>query len=264
MLIVLLSLLSAVTLVKRHDNENQVAEKPCDDNKENWNGKRKGDNHENRRRRRRRRRIRRHRRNRGKEMEEMEEVEVDVDENDNVIKEPVQVADSNTGNSTEIAQPQEAPEAKPEPAPEAPQADKKPETPAPEVPQARLASQQSVAPSNTSPLGDVECAVENNGKASYYDVFNASENHGSSGQFYCGGPVDTEMYAALDMSCMESKVLCGKSATVTYGGKSITVIIKDACVGCGKNQIDLSQNAFGQLEPKLTVGILQDLQWVIQ
>jgi hypothetical protein len=39
---------------------------------------------------------------------------------------------------------------------------------------------------------------------------------------------------------------CGKTASVTWSGKTITVGIVDRCYACGYNDIDLSPSAFQQ------------------
>ena len=40
--------------------------------------------------------------------------------------------------------------------------------------------------------------------------------------------------------------ICGRFATVTYAGKSITVKVVDRCYACGYDDIDLSPAAFQQ------------------
>ncbi|KAH7337147.1 RlpA-like double-psi beta-barrel-protein domain-containing protein-containing protein, partial [Rhizoctonia solani] len=66
---------------------------------------------------------------------------------------------------------------------------------------------------------------------------------------------DYEWVAAIGTSLFQEMMVdanpnhsqaCGKTATVTYGGKSITVGIVDRCYACGYNDIDLSPSAFQQ------------------
>ncbi|KAG8711141.1 hypothetical protein FRC09_020754 [Ceratobasidium sp. 395] len=47
-----------------------------------------------------------------------------------------------------------------------------------------------------------------------------------------------------------NKSTCGKTATVTYRGKSVKVKVVDECPVCGHENIDLSPSAFEQLAPK--------------
>ncbi|KAF9259314.1 hypothetical protein L218DRAFT_947717 [Marasmius fiardii PR-910] len=56
--------------------------------------------------------------------------------------------------------------------------------------------------------------------------------------------------------------ICGKTATVTWGGKSVTVTIEDECPGCGSQGIDLSPAAFKKLA-SLDVGVLSGAKWTI-
>ena len=43
---------------------------------------------------------------------------------------------------------------------------------------------------------------------------------------------------------------CNRCASVSYGGKSVKVLIFDACPECKHGDIDLSQAAFEKLAPK--------------
>jgi len=51
--------------------------------------------------------------------------------------------------------------------------------------------------------------------------------------------------AGVDANPNHSKV-CGKTANVTWNGKTIKVGIVDRCYACGYNDIDLSPSAFQQ------------------
>jgi hypothetical protein len=47
-----------------------------------------------------------------------------------------------------------------------------------------------------------------------------------------------------------AKNACGKTATVTYKGKSVKVKVVDECPVCGSSNIDLSPSTFEQLADK--------------
>ena len=98
-------------------------------------------------------------------------------------------------------------------------------------------------------------------KASFYDVNSAAENDGFTGQFSCQGKTvpSNNLYAAVASSCFDSS-MCGKSATLTYKGKTIQVPILDECASCDAGQIDVSTTSWKMLEPNTEIGIL-DLQW---
>jgi len=53
---------------------------------------------------------------------------------------------------------------------------------------------------------------------------------------------------------------CGKTASVTYGGKTITVGIVDRCEGCAYYDLDLSPSAFQQFAA-LGAGRLHGATW---
>ncbi|KAG9081163.1 hypothetical protein FRC06_005778 [Ceratobasidium sp. 370] len=53
---------------------------------------------------------------------------------------------------------------------------------------------------------------------------------------------------------------CGKTATATYNGKSITLGIVDRCYACGYDDIDLAPAAFQQFAD-LGVGKLYGFSW---
>ncbi|KAB5587609.1 putative effector protein [Ceratobasidium theobromae] len=54
--------------------------------------------------------------------------------------------------------------------------------------------------------------------------------------------------------------VCGRTATVTYAGKTITVGIVDRCEGCSTWDLDLSPSAFQQFAP-LATGRLYGATW---
>ncbi|KAI0742257.1 RlpA-like double-psi beta-barrel-protein domain-containing protein-containing protein [Daedaleopsis nitida] len=43
--------------------------------------------------------------------------------------------------------------------------------------------------------------------------------------------------------------LCGRTMRVDAGGRSVTVVITDKCMGCAPGSVDLSPTAFLQLAP---------------
>lgn len=50
---------------------------------------------------------------------------------------------------------------------------------------------------------------------------------------------------------------CGKTVTITKGGKSVTAIVVDKCMGCKDFSIDLSNKAFKELGIDYDVGRTQ-------
>jgi hypothetical protein len=56
-----------------------------------------------------------------------------------------------------------------------------------------------------------------------------------------------------------AKNACGKTATVTYQGKSVKVKVVDECPVCGSSSIDLSPSAFEQLADKSALFFISSL-----
>ncbi|KAJ6455193.1 hypothetical protein C8R45DRAFT_1188545, partial [Mycena sanguinolenta] len=53
-----------------------------------------------------------------------------------------------------------------------------------------------------------------------------------------------DMAVAIGAGHWNDGAYCGKTMTVTYGSKTISVIVKDLCPGCqGTNGIDLTEGA---------------------
>ena len=105
------------------------------------------------------------------------------------------------------------------------------------------------------------CNGYSSGKASFYDVYNAAENDGYTGQVSCGGAIPKNgLFVAVSSNCFIRSV-CGKSIVVTYKGKSISVPILDECATCDSSQIDLSIKAWKMLESNLKIGVLKNVQW---
>jgi hypothetical protein len=69
--------------------------------------------------------------------------------------------------------------------------------------------------------------------------------------------------ASADGNPNHSKA-CGKTANVSWGGKTIKVGIVDRCYACGYNDIDLSPSAFQQFSGlgEYTTHILYTEQWL--
>ncbi|KAG9084367.1 hypothetical protein FS749_005280 [Ceratobasidium sp. UAMH 11750] len=57
-----------------------------------------------------------------------------------------------------------------------------------------------------------------------------------------------------------TSTMCGRTATVTWQGKSVKVKIVDECEGCDDNSLDLSPTAFEHLADK-DAGRLQGITW---
>jgi hypothetical protein len=47
---------------------------------------------------------------------------------------------------------------------------------------------------------------------------------------------------------------CGKTITISYGGKEVVATVKDKCMGCDMNNIDVSVGAFKTLMGSTDVG----------
>ncbi|KAB5588833.1 putative effector protein [Ceratobasidium theobromae] len=101
-----------------------------------------------------------------------------------------------------------------------------------------------------------------NGWATWY---NPSEDIGACGEKHN----DNELVAAIGHTLYKDMMVdgnpnhgkaCGKTAKVTWKGKSVNVKIVDMCMACGYNDIDLSPAAFRKLAPQ-SVGKLTGTSW---
>ncbi|KAK0431975.1 RlpA-like double-psi beta-barrel-protein domain-containing protein-containing protein [Armillaria borealis] len=73
----------------------------------------------------------------------------------------------------------------------------------------------------------------------------------------CGTPLQNSDYiVALSSAQYAGGANCGRVIRLSYEGRSVDVIIRDLCPGCGPNGIDLSSSAFQQLAD-LDVGRIQ-------
>ncbi|MCC3773855.1 cysteine/serine endopeptidase inhibitor [Streptomyces sp. UNOB3_S3] len=106
---------------------------------------------------------------------------------------------------------------------------------------------------------DVPIGKPVTGKATYY----TDKGYGA-----CGTPIDATSQNLVAVSAAwwtsgnpNNDPLCkGISVEVTYNGKTIRVPVKDKCLSCDRNHIDLSQPAFQKLAP-LDKGVVQGLTW---
>ncbi|EGC42057.1 hypothetical protein HCEG_01419 [Histoplasma capsulatum var. duboisii H88] len=57
-----------------------------------------------------------------------------------------------------------------------------------------------------------------------------------------------------------SNPYCGKMVTITYGGKTVTAMVKDKCMGCKGGSIDMTQHLFVQFAD-MGEGRLSGVQW---
>ncbi|KAF8605614.1 barwin-like endoglucanase [Ceratobasidium sp. AG-I] len=89
----------------------------------------------------------------------------------------------------------------------------------------------------------------------------------SEGRGACGwNNKDSEHVVAIGKALWEetshggTSSLCGKTAAVTWHGKTVNVRVVDECPVCGHDNIDLSPSAFEQLGDK-NIGKLDGVSW---
>lgn len=72
------------------------------------------------------------------------------------------------------------------------------------------------------------------------------------------GKDNTENIVALSHLLMgpvsNGNPMCGKTITISYGGKTVVATVKDKCMGCDINNIDVSEIAFVSLMGSTDVG----------
>lgn len=78
---------------------------------------------------------------------------------------------------------------------------------------------------------------------------------------------DSDFIAALDSSAYgdtgSQSSYCGKTIRITWGGKSVDVVVADACPTCSNpSSVDLSEAAFQALAP-LDTGLLSGASWTL-
>ncbi|KAJ7622125.1 RlpA-like double-psi beta-barrel-protein domain-containing protein-containing protein [Roridomyces roridus] len=93
----------------------------------------------------------------------------------------------------------------------------------------------------------VVAVLATSGPATFYD----------GGLGACGTIIkNTDFAVALTAPNFASGAHCGQPITVTFNGKSITVIVQDLCPGCGTNGLDLTRGAFAALA-STDLGVIQ-------
>ncbi|KAF8147951.1 RlpA-like double-psi beta-barrel-protein domain-containing protein-containing protein, partial [Mycena galopus ATCC 62051] len=73
-----------------------------------------------------------------------------------------------------------------------------------------------------------------------------------------------DMAVALGAGNWNSGKYCGKTMLVTYGSKTISVVIEDLCPGCqGTNGIDLTEGAMAAMDSNYYQHGVDTVQWTI-
>ncbi len=93
--------------------------------------------------------------------------------------------------------------------------------------------------------------------------------YGDIGTGACGRPINgiKDSFAAVSAKHFtapnpNNDPLCSQSVKVSYGGKSLVLPIKDKCLGCAANKIDVSKAAFAKFGDP-SVGTLDKVTWSI-
>ncbi|KAG8731982.1 hypothetical protein FRC11_001261 [Ceratobasidium sp. 423] len=128
-----------------------------------------------------------------------------------------------------------------------------------------FASSAVAAPVNGTTTSDLEARAPydvHNSWASWYNAFAGIgacgwQNHDKEWVAAVGTALFQEIM--VDGSSNHSKA-CGKTANVSWNGKTIKVGIVDRCYACGYNDIDLSPSAFQQFSG-LGTGKLYGVSW---
>lgn len=116
-------------------------------------------------------------------------------------------------------------------------------------------------------LGGVSLALADD-PAGNQEMTGQMTYYNAGGYGACGDVVDaaTEDLVAVSHEWWttddpnEDPICDGVSVEVSYGGKSITVPVRDQCPSCAADHLDLSQTAFEQLAP-LEKGLVQGITW---
>ncbi|KAK7018354.1 RlpA-like double-psi beta-barrel-protein domain-containing protein-containing protein [Favolaschia claudopus] len=95
------------------------------------------------------------------------------------------------------------------------------------------------------------------GLATYYDP------NGGTGA--CGSVLqNSDFIVALGSGHYDGGAHCGKTVTVTYQGRTISVTVADLCPGCqGANGIDLSEGAMAALDSNYINDGVITVQWTL-
>lgn len=95
-------------------------------------------------------------------------------------------------------------------------------------------------------------ATKHHGDLTYYDVGMGACGWDDSGKDF------TENIVALSHLVMGTQSngnpYCGKSISISYGGKTIQAIVRDKCMGCEPEAIDVSKCAFVDLMGSMEAG----------
>jgi len=143
------------------------------------------------------------------------------------------------------------------------------EPPAPVVPSSTAAQPEPAVPTPSSPPSGGVPSNANEGDITYYNV----------GVGACGyddtGADETKNIVALPHAFMDAistatsfgpnqpaHPLCDKTITVQANGKEIECVVRDKCMGCAVNSIDVTPHAFEALFGSLDGGRLEATWWV--
>ncbi|CAG8445044.1 17543_t:CDS:1 [Acaulospora colombiana] len=111
-------------------------------------------------------------------------------------------------------------------------------------------------PVSASPLHKRQTNTESQKGGLWYGTFTGQATYYSIGLGACGKQnTDQQLVAALPHSMFDPSPNgnpnlnqnCGRTATLFYGGKSVTVTIKDECMGCEFGDMDLSRKCLMNL-----------------
>ncbi|KAJ4307366.1 hypothetical protein N0V84_012786, partial [Fusarium piperis] len=97
------------------------------------------------------------------------------------------------------------------------------------------------------------------GEFTYYDI----------GMGACGeddsGKDESENIVALSHLLMgpvsNGNPMCGKTITIKANGKTTTAVVKDKCMGCSINDIDVSKKCFKEISGDLEAGRIEVEWW---
>lgn len=124
--------------------------------------------------------------------------------------------------------------------------------PAPVQQQAPPPAKESPAPAQSASAPPKSGGEQYSGDLTYYAV-----GLGSCG-FDDSGKGNAENIVAISSQLMGAQsngnAMCGKTITISSGGKSIQATVRDKCPGCTSTSIDVSEHAFLALFGDLGVG----------
>lgn len=103
-------------------------------------------------------------------------------------------------------------------------------------------------------LGQAFAAPAKVGEMTYYEP--ATGNQVACGGYY----TSNDRIAALGAGSFDGRGVCGKTAILTYQGKTTTVKVVDRCEACKDGDIDVTTTVFQDLAP-LSVGRLPGVSW---